>query len=546
MVVPAGEKEVVVVADHRRAAVFGIVDRHFRRLGTGSLYLYTVLIAGFGTGNMQLLNRLKFNTGRLANLMLLISALILFFSIGGLAVTLLEARASVARTEALLPGIVTGAAICSVWICWRVMLRRHQGEAGPDGSALRKKVFFNLILVSLLVAVTLVMMNIAASFFTVTWPMSGLHGVSSTIGKQAWEYQSKAEGDVHVNSWGQRDVEHSVAPQAGVYRMVFVGDSFLEQGANVPLVARTAALLQGADPSYELINLGVSATEPDEYFYRLKRIGLSLQPNHCVMTFYAGNDFIHDRTLLSYGGVSATYPRLSFLQVLGLRSLDQIISNERRPILRAWFKGGALLKHELELQEIFGKTGNDRETEGEYLSFFPTESQNRLKSVLNSSSAEARNLFFTMLRHPDGGRFRSYFLDVATKAANGMPAPEYIDDSYAYGWVKASQELCRRNGVKFTLVVIPEGFSVDSRMAAHYAALADMRAYLKYLDDATGRFVNHARTDGMDVIDLRELLTNVPGAYLNMDGHWTQQGVDRIARYLADRFAHAKDDRQGK
>jgi hypothetical protein len=83
-------------------------------------------------------------------------------------------------------------------------------------------------------------------------------------------------------------------------------------------------------------------------------------------------------------------------------------------------------------------------------------------------------------------------------------------------------------------------------MTAHYAALADMKAYLKYLDDATSRIVSHARTDGMDVIDLREVLAKVPGAYLNMDGHWSQQGVDRVALYLADRFANAKDNSQGK
>lgn len=479
-------------------------------------------------------------------MILIISALILFFSIGGLAVTLLEERAQAVPADALIPGVVIAVSCCTVWICWRILLRKTGAAGDPDGSALRRKMLFSLIYGALLVAVTLVLMNVVASFFTVNWPMSGLHGVSSQIGKQAWEYQGKAEDYVRVNSWGQKDGEHSVAPQVGVYRMIFVGDSFLEQGAKVPLVTRTAELLNGSDPSRELINLGVSATDPDEYFYRLKRVGLPLQPNHCVMTFYAGNDFIRDRTLLSYGGVSAPYPRLSFLQILGLRSLDQIISNERRPILRAWFKGGALLKHELELQEIFGKTGNDGETEREYLSFFPAEDQARLQSVLGSSSAEARSLFFAMLRHPDEGKFRSYFLDIATKVAKGMPVPGYIDDRYAYGWLKASQDLCRRNGVKFTLVVIPEGFSVDSRMTAQYAALADMKAYTKYLDDATSRLVSHAHADGMDVIDLRELLAKFPGAYLNMDGHWSQQGVDRIARYLADRFAPDKDNGPGK
>jgi hypothetical protein len=285
--------------------------------------------------------------------------------------------------------------------------------------------------------------------------------------------------------------------------------------------------------SFELINLGVAATDPDEYFFRLKRIGLPLHPKQCVITFYAGNDFIQEPSLLSYGGVSATYPRWSFLQMLGLNSLDHVISNERRQSLRSWFKGGDLLKHELELQEIFGATGNDQDTERAYLSFFPPEEQARLKSVLGKSSATSRHLFFEMLRHPDGGRFRSYYLDVATKVAKGMPAPEFIAAEYSFRWVQAAYDLCRTHGVKFTLVVIPDGFSVDSRMAAQYAAIADMKSFQKYKDDATSRLISHATAAGMDVVDLRELLKGVPGAYLNMDGHWSQQGVDAVAARLA-------------
>jgi hypothetical protein len=204
------------------------------------------------------------------------------------------------------------------------------------------------------------------------------------------------------------------------------------------------------------------------------------------------------------------------------------------------------LKHELELQEIFGKTGSDGETEREYLSFFTPEEQAQLKSVLDSASSEERNSFFAMLRHPDEGKFRSYFLDIATKVARGMPAPAYINDKYAYGWVKAAQELCRRNGIKFTLVVIPEGFSVDARMTARYAALADMRTYTKYLDDATSRLVSHAQADKMDVVDLRELLKNTPGSYLNMDGHWSQQGVASVARFLAERLTRSTGNSPGK
>lgn len=73
-------------------------------------------------------------------------------------------------------------------------------------------------------------------------------------------------------------------------------------------------------------------------------------------------------------------------------------------------------------------------------------------------------------------------------------------------------------------------------MSGYYAALADMKAYMKYKDDAARRLVSHATAAGMDVVDLRELLQEKPGAYLNMEGHWSQAGVDAVAQYLAQRI----------
>jgi hypothetical protein len=477
---------------------------------------------------------LKPERNKITYLLLFMSLLVLFFSGGGLFVTIFEDQVQPAVSSITVLGMVAASACVVVFLCCRSLLRCKPEENHTVVVSRRKQLAFNLILFSLLVAGTLALMNAAASFFTVSWPMSGLHGVSSAVGEKAWLYHEKAEGFVKANSWGQRDREHALHPQAGTYRMIFIGDSFLENGAAVPLPYRIEETFKrmGQQP-VEMINLGVSATDPDEYFFRLKRIGLALQPNHCVMLVSAGTDFIQEPSLLSYGGISATYPRLSFLQILGLNSLDHVISNERRQVLRAWFKGGDLLKHELELQEIFGKTTNDEETEKEYLSFFPPNEQAQLKSVLYKSSAAERSKFYSMLRHPDDGVFRGYYLNIATKVAQGVRAPDLTSAEYSFRWVKAAAELCRKQGVKFTLVVIPDGFTVDSRLSGQYAALADMKAYMKHKDEATNRFMSHVTEAGMDVVDLREFLKGQPGAYLNMDGHWSQHGVDVVAEYLA-------------
>lgn len=471
---------------------------------------------------------------------LIISILILFFSGGGLFVTIAEEHVQPITSTVIKLGVVASVALICSLLCSRSLVGRDKctEETSVTFADQRRHFVFSLIYFIFMVTITLVLLNAAAYFFAASWPLSGLHGVSPRIGKKAWLYHGKTADFIEANSWGQRDREHTIAPKSGTYRMIFIGDSFLENGAPVPLPYRMEDSFRRRGVSdVEMINLGVSATDPDEYFFRLKRIGLPLQPDHCVMLVYAGNDFIQGPTLLSYWGISATYPRWSFLQILGLNSLDQVISNERRQVLRAWFKGGPLLEHELELQGIFGRTVSDDETEKEYLSFFQPEEQVQMKAVLYRATAEERSLFYEMLRHPDGAIFRSYFLDLATKAARGQSGPAVVPVEYSFSWVKAASELCRMKGVRFTLAVIPEGFTVDRRMSGHYAALADMNAYMTHRDAATTRFITLATEAGMDVIDLRELLKGKSGAYLDMDGHWSQYGVDLVSAFLVERFS---------
>jgi hypothetical protein len=477
---------------------------------------------------------------KIAYPLLFISLFVLFFAGGGLLVTFIEYSVDQSVLQMILPGTAVLVAFILSLLCSQNILKRSSSYEDDDFAYVgRKKHFvFSLIFFISLVAMTLLLMNIAASFYTVPWPASGLHGVSSEVGKKAWLYHEKAPGFVKVNSWGQRDREHSIDRPAETYRMIFIGDSLLEDGSPVPLPYRTEDILKGmGKTSFEAINLGVSATEPDEYYYRLKRIGLPLRPDHCVLVFSASSDFIQEPSLLSYSGISSTYPRLSFLQLLGLKSLDLIISNERRPLLRGWFSAGGLLKHELKLQETFAKTVNDQETELTFLSFFPLAQQNQLKSVLYNSSAADRSRFYDMLRHPDDAKFRSWNLNIATNVAKGEAIPNFISAQYSFQWVKAAKELCRRRGIKFTLVIIPDGLTVDPRMSGQYSALADMKAYMKYNDDAVSRFVSHSLQEGMDVVDLRSLLQGKSGAYLNMDGHLSMYGVDLIAGNLAKKFS---------
>jgi hypothetical protein len=137
-------------------------------------------------------------------LLLYLSLLTLFFAAGGLFVTLLEDSVQTPVKTLAVLGTVACVALLLMVISGRSLLAGHGRETGSAaGNEQRKRVAFSLVLFGALVTVTLVLMNVTASFFAVPWPMNGLHGVSSAVGRQAWEYQTKAEGYAKVNSWGQ-------------------------------------------------------------------------------------------------------------------------------------------------------------------------------------------------------------------------------------------------------------------------------------------------------------------------------------------------------
>lgn len=95
------------------------------------------------------------------------------------------------------------------------------------------------------------------------------------------------------NSRGFNDRERQVgAPPPGTYRVVAIGDSFAV--GVVPrrnnYLARLEALL-GERGAAEVVNVGVSATEPRDYLALLADEGLAYAPDVVLVGFYVGNDF---------------------------------------------------------------------------------------------------------------------------------------------------------------------------------------------------------------------------------------------------------------
>src|SRR5918995_1406772 len=115
---------------------------------------------------------------------------------------------------------------------------------------------------AILLAVTLVGIEVLSSFYVPDWPARALNPrppapvriLQTAYKNQPWI----ADPD---NSWAMRDIERTVAKPPGTRRAVFIGDSFVESWFTpLSLPAAVQQRLPGGANSIEAVNLGVAAT----------------------------------------------------------------------------------------------------------------------------------------------------------------------------------------------------------------------------------------------------------------------------------------------
>lgn len=405
----------------------------------------------------------------------------------------------------------------------------------------RRGALYTTILLGLCASVVLLGAEVLVRGFVPPRPARALHGVAPELGRETWgRVEEKGQG-VGFNDSGQRDRPRGLRPASGVVRVAFVGDSLLEESAGVPLSVRVEQKI--ARTTVEVINLGVSATGLDEYYHRMRHVALPLGARCCVVFLYAGNDFLDPpHTLESLGGIAAVAPRGSLLTALGLGGLNHLLTNRRRPVLRTWLLAGDLHQEEERLRALLSVL--DDENAARYLRKIMTSrlepaQHERLARHLKENDLSA---FYRMLREPDEGLFRSYYLMHALRAAAvpeaEMPPPS---EESACHWVAHMQELCRDRCVRFLLVVVPEAFQVDGRMREQWAPLADMRRYTRATREVSLLLMERLRPLGVDILDLHGPLAEVPGTYLNLDGQWSTAGIERISDLVAQALRERLD-----
>lgn len=114
---------------------------------------------------------------------------------------------------------------------------------------------------------------------------------------------------VGINSLGLRDVEHDHEKRDGAYRILILGDSFIE-GFNVDFadhfLPRLRAKLAGLSPRIEVIGAGVSAWGTDQELLYFLEEGIKYHPDLVVLAFNPGNDVAENSP-----GVGLPKPRVA-------------------------------------------------------------------------------------------------------------------------------------------------------------------------------------------------------------------------------------------
>lgn len=109
-----------------------------------------------------------------------------------------------------------------------------------------------------------------------------------------WTGSGEYNVDVQINSLGLRDRERTYAKPPGTFRVLVLGDSFVE-AIQVPLeqtfAARLETCLAGrSSQPVEVINAGVAGYGPGEALLYFTHEGVKFQPDLVLLAIFIGND----------------------------------------------------------------------------------------------------------------------------------------------------------------------------------------------------------------------------------------------------------------
>lgn len=354
------------------------------------------------------------------------------------------------------------------------------------------------------------------------------------------------------NDWAVRDRPRSIGRPPDVrFRSVLVGDSFLE-GYYIPAplagVVEQRWAAQGLR-DMEAMNLGIAATGPRQYYWRIRKVALALDPDVVAVFVYAGNDMM-DRPFdrlslpplideLPAPSVLGTFaPRTTWLLANRLRMSEIGRANKDIPgedaLLNEWTEQPSA--------EPVAKVARHMR-----LHYYPRLSEETIAEILLRGDGRLHKAV-SKRRHDReylGGWLVSGIIDWETGSwsvprdadeAAQMAGETKVSDTLS--WLQAMDRLVSSNGKRLMISLIPVG-TVDPDYVEFWRPWPRYYSYSLTADAWHRRLAAALRQNGLRVVDLREVLDGIRGTYRLTDGHWTDRGTQLSAQRMAEALLSA-------
>ncbi|QQG43460.1 MAG: SGNH/GDSL hydrolase family protein [Candidatus Daviesbacteria bacterium] len=339
---------------------------------------------------------------------------------------------------------------------------------------------------------------------TITWQNDPLLGRRLTPKQQGWFVSSTKEYFtwITVNQAGWPDADHSFAKPADTFRIVIIGDSFVEN-FQVPFHQTFFRQLQDKlnnkllDKKIEVIALGLGDSGTAQQYLILKNYALIYQPDLVIQFFFSGND-VKNNSLILQGDPHRPYFKLENNQV----------------VLQSFTTKNSLFPQNM-------------------LIFFKDHS--KLLTLILNFKGQIINRFSTDL--------------------NDYPIDYHVYDQNPSADYQAAWELTLRllllekqtaetAGAKFLLVTLANNEQVNKNVWPEiqntYPKLKTASLDLKKPDEILAEFCQINNLDCLFTLSFfQDFVKQNPATptHFQKDGHWSQTGTNLVANFLTEKLA---------
>lgn len=327
-----------------------------------------------------------------------------------------------------------------------------------------------------------------------------IHGSAFVPGQQGWFVSATGEyySWTQINSQGWPDQEHSLIKPAGVYRIIFLGDSFVEnlqtQLENRFFKQFEKKISNLTNKKIEVIALGRGNTGTAQQYLILKEKALAYQPDLIVQLFFTGNDIKNNSPVLMAN------PYLPYFKINDQNSLVVVPQQQR--------------------------------------------SEGKIKELLKNLRVVELLLYS---RQTWQERFKNSQID--------YPVDYHVYDlnynqSYQAAWevtkklILNSKAVSQEKGAKYLLVALASSEQVDSNIQAEifktYPKFKPTAINFEKPDQLLKEFCQESQVDCLFTLaDFRQFNSAYPtsSTHFRLDGHLNQVGTELLTDFLIRNLA---------